>query len=50
MNLYLRLLLTLLRAWRGPRLEPGATLTRTLRVLPNDLDMYGHMNNGRYLL
>ncbi len=49
MNLYLRLLLTLLRAWRAPRLVPGDTLERTLRVLPNDLDVNGHMNNGRYL-
>jgi acyl-CoA thioesterase FadM len=49
MNLYLRLLWTLLRAWRSPRILPGDTLTRTLRVLPNDLDINGHMNNGRYL-
>ena len=49
MNLYIRLLLTLLRAWRAPRLEPGETLERSLRVLPNDLDVNGHMNNGRYL-
>ena len=49
MNLYLRLLLTLLRAWRAPRLTPGDTLERQLRVLPNDLDLNGHMNNGRYL-
>jgi len=49
MNLYLRLLWTLLRAWRAPRLAPGDTLTRSLRVLPNDLDINGHMNNGRYL-
>ena len=49
MNLYLRLLLTLLRAWRAPRLQPGDTLERTLRVLPNDMDINGHMNNGRYL-
>jgi acyl-CoA thioesterase FadM len=48
-NLYLRLLWTLLRCWRAPRLEPGDTLMRTLRVLPNDLDINGHMNNGRYL-
>lgn len=40
----------LLRAWRSPRLVLGqATLERTLRVLPNDLDVNGHMNNGRYL-
>ncbi|SDZ52650.1 Acyl-CoA thioesterase FadM [Variovorax sp. YR266] len=49
MNLYLRLLMTLLRAWRAPRLAPGDTLERQLRVLPNDLDINGHMNNGRYL-
>ena len=49
MNLYLRLLITLLRCWRLPRLAPGDTLERTLRVLPNDLDINGHMNNGRYL-
>ena len=39
----------MLRAWRAPRLEPGDTLTRTLRVLSNDLDLNGHMNDGRYL-
>jgi len=49
MNLYLRLLMTLLRAWRALRLAPGDTLERRLRVLPNDLDINGHMNNGRYL-
>lgn len=49
MNLYLRLLMTLLRAWRAPRIRVGETLERTLRVLPNDLDINGHMNNGRYL-
>jgi acyl-CoA thioesterase FadM len=49
MNLYLRLILTLLRAWRLPKLVPGDTLERELRVLPNDLDINGHMNNGRYL-
>ncbi len=49
MNLYLRLFLTLARAWRAPRLTVGDTITRTLRVLPNDLDVNGHMNNGRYL-
>jgi acyl-CoA thioesterase FadM len=49
MNLYLRLLLTLLRCWRLPRITTGDTLERRLRVLPNDLDINGHMNNGRYL-
>lgn len=49
MNLYLRLIWALLRAWRMPRIVPGETITRTLRVFPNDIDINGHMNNGRYL-
>ncbi|CAG1018368.1 hypothetical protein BURC_03138 [Burkholderiaceae bacterium] len=49
MNLYLRLLWTLLRCWRMPRIGPADTLVRQWRVLPNDLDINGHMNNGRYL-
>jgi acyl-CoA thioesterase FadM len=49
MNLYLRLLWALLRATRASRIEPGAWIERSLRVLPNDLDINGHMNNGRYL-
>ncbi len=27
----------------------GDTLERHFRVLPNDIDVNGHMNNGRYL-
>ena len=49
MNLYLRLLWTLLRCWRMPRITTADTLVRQFRVLPNDLDINGHMNNGRYL-
>jgi acyl-CoA thioesterase FadM len=49
MNLYLRLLWTLLRCWRMPRIQAGDSIVRQLRVLPNDLDINGHMNNGRYL-
>ena len=49
MNLYLRLILALLGAWRMPRILPGETITRQMRVLPNDIDINGHMNNGRYL-
>jgi len=49
MNLYLRMLWALLRCWRLPALQPADTLERTFRVLPNDLDINGHMNNGRYL-
>jgi acyl-CoA thioesterase FadM len=48
MNLYLRLLITLFRTWRLPRIAPGDDLVREFRVLPNDVDVNGHMNNGRY--
>ncbi|MFN7695391.1 MAG: thioesterase family protein [Burkholderiales bacterium] len=49
MNLYLRLLWALFRAQRQPSIRPGDTIERTLRVLPNDIDVNGHMNNGRYM-
>ena len=49
MNLYLRLLWTFLRTFRAASLRIGDTLERELRVWPNDLDLNGHMNNGRYL-
>jgi Thioesterase-like superfamily len=49
MNLYLRLIFTLLRAWRLPRFQVGTTLECTFRVLPNDIDINSHMNNGRYM-
>lgn len=49
MNLYLRLLWTFLRSRRLASMPIEATLERTFRVLPNDLDINGHMNNGRYL-
>lgn len=49
MNLYLRLFWALLRAWRLPRIAAGSTIERRLRVWPGDLDINGHMNNGRYL-
>jgi acyl-CoA thioesterase FadM len=49
MNLYLRLIWSLLRAWRLPRIAAGDTIERRLRVWPGDLDINGHMNNGRYL-
>ncbi len=49
MSLYLRLLWTLLMArLRGP-LPLDATVVQHWRVLPNDLDVNRHMNNGRYL-
>lgn len=49
MNLYLRLIGCLLRACRQPRLAPTDPLVVTFRVLPTDVDLNGHMNNGRYL-
>jgi acyl-CoA thioesterase FadM len=49
MNLYLRLLWTLFRARFKPRIRVGDTIELRLRVWPNDLDVNGHMNNGRYM-
>ena len=49
MNLYFRLLLTMLAAWRAPRIGLHEAVELRLRVLPTDLDLNGHMNNGRYL-
>lgn len=49
MNLYFRLIFALFRAWRLPTIKVGGTLQRNFRVLPNDIDLNGHMNNGRYL-
>lgn len=50
MNLYLRMLYLLIASFFKPRLpieHPKNTLS--LRVLPNDIDLNRHMNNGRYL-
>jgi acyl-CoA thioesterase FadM len=48
-NLWLRLLWLLLTVrFRAPIRSPLETSVLTLRVLPNDIDVYGHMNNGRY--
>jgi len=33
----------------GPRLDPHEVGRMTFRVLPTDLDVLGHMNNGVYL-
>jgi acyl-CoA thioesterase FadM len=49
LNLYLRLLWTVLKALRAPRLAIGESLELRLHVLPTDLDINGHMNNARYL-
>jgi acyl-CoA thioesterase FadM len=50
MNLWLRLSwMVLALVWRK-RLDPRRDTSRlAFRVLPTDLDLNGHMNNGRYL-
>ena len=49
MNLWLRFIIVLLRALRRARLHPLDESVIELRVWPGDLDINGHMNNGRYL-
>jgi acyl-CoA thioesterase FadM len=49
MNLYLRLLITILKALRAPRIKAGESVELSLCVLPTDLDINGHMTNARYL-
>jgi acyl-CoA thioesterase FadM len=49
MNLILRLLVVLFSSWFRPRLHVLDESVLTLRVWPTDLDLNGHMNNGRYL-
>lgn len=50
MNLWLRLLWLFLTRRSRPRLAPplGVSVV-SLMVFPGDLDVYGHVNNGRYL-
>lgn len=48
MNLWLRLLWMLSTWRRRGRAGMFDTTRLTLRVLPNDLDFNGHVNNGRY--
>jgi len=49
MNLYLRLWVVILAACFGRKLDIlGESNFKTV-TLPNDLDTYGHVNNGRYL-
>jgi acyl-CoA thioesterase FadM len=50
MNLLLRMLYVLIAGMFRERLTPGNYVSElTLRVLPTDLDINLHMNNGRYL-
>lgn len=47
-NLWWRTLLNFLTPVRVD-VEPFEVVSTRFRVLPTDLDVYGHMNNGRYL-
>ena len=49
MNLFFRTLLQLLRSRRAPTLDSHDVGRIRFRVLPTDLDLLGHMNNGVYL-
>lgn len=48
-NLYLRLLALMLRVRRAPRIDLWGQSRTPFRVWPNDLDVFRHMNNARYL-
>lgn len=49
MNLYIRLFWIVVTSFLKPRLNFKDKVTLFLRVLPNDLDVNRHLNNGRYL-
>lgn len=49
MNLYLRLLWAVTHALLAERIDHREPVHRGFRVWPHDLDVFGHMNNGRYL-
>jgi len=48
MNLYFRLLLTWLRNLPGPAHHFTHNAKSAFRGMPLDLDVFGHMNNGRF--
>ena len=48
-NMILRLLLLSIRSRFGPRVKPTDVARTRFRVLPTDLDILRHMNNGVYL-
>ena len=49
MNLWFRLAGVLLAAFSGKTIQFLESSKLNFRVFLNDLDIYGHMNNGRYL-
>ncbi len=49
MNLIFRMFLTIILAYRAAPLNTMDMSRKFMRVLPNDLDVQMHMNNGRFL-
>lgn len=49
MNLYIRLILALIKGAFLSRIHPLTNGVEQRRVMPWDIDLFGHMNNGRYL-
>ena len=49
MNLYFRMFLMYLLAPFRSKVKIADNFISNRRVWPNDLDLIGHMNNGRYL-
>lgn len=49
MNLYFRLIYTVVCSFFRPRIAYTDKASLSLRIMPNDLDINKHLNNGRYL-
>jgi len=49
MNLYFRLIWVIVRSFFKSRIDFADKISLTLHILPNDLDINRHLNNGRYL-
>jgi len=49
MNLWLRLIWMLLTVWRRKRVSVLETSFLRMTAMPNDIDINGHVTNGRYL-
>jgi len=49
MNLYFRLIWIIVRSFFKPRVNFFDKISLNLHILPNDLDINRHLNNGRYL-
>ena len=49
MNLYFRLIWITIRSLFKSRIDFSDKISLVLHILPNDLDINRHLNNGRYL-